>query len=111
MAIAKLTSKGQVTIPKVVRERLHLHTGDKMEFIVTQQGEALIRPVTKKVGDVLKVIIDREEGRYYIGRTEYDSPEVDNEVLFQSKSPLTIGSFVNVHITEAGEFDLYGFAI
>ena len=52
MAVAKLTSKGQVTIPKAVRDFLHLNTGDKLEFIVTENGEALLRPMTKKVDDV-----------------------------------------------------------
>jgi AbrB family looped-hinge helix DNA binding protein len=52
MAIATLTSKGQVTIPKTVRDALHLHSGDKLEFIISQNGEVLIRPVTKKVDDV-----------------------------------------------------------
>ena len=52
MAIATLTSKGQITIPKVVRETLNLHTGDKLEFLVTGEGNVLVRPVTKKVDDV-----------------------------------------------------------
>jgi antitoxin PrlF len=52
MAIATLTSKGQITIPKVVRETLNLHTGDKLEFVVTGEGNVLVRPVTKKVDDV-----------------------------------------------------------
>jgi len=53
MAIARLTSKGQVTIPKAVRDTLHLHTGDKLEFVVTQNGDVLIRPITKNVDDVV----------------------------------------------------------
>ena len=52
MAIGTLTSKGQVTIPKSVRDTLHLQTGDKLEFIIGQNGEVLMRPVTKKVDDV-----------------------------------------------------------
>jgi AbrB family looped-hinge helix DNA binding protein len=52
MATATITSKGQITIPKMVRDALHLHSGDKLEFIVSQDGEVLIRPVTKKVDDV-----------------------------------------------------------
>lgn len=61
-----------------------------------------------RVGKTFKVIIDREEGEYYIGRTEYDSPEVDNEVLIEATEELEIGNFYNAKITLAEEFDLYG---
>ena len=63
------------------------------------------------VGRTEKVIIDREEGEYFIGRTQYDSPEVDCEVLVShqpSESSLQIGEFYEVEITKAEEFDLYG---
>lgn len=52
MTLAALTSKGQVTIPKKIRESLNLHAGDKIEIVVTDHGEAIIRPVSKKVDDV-----------------------------------------------------------
>jgi antitoxin PrlF len=52
MAQAKLTTKGQVTIPKEVRESLQLQTGDKIEIIVTANREAIIRPISKKVDDI-----------------------------------------------------------
>ncbi len=52
MALATLTTKGQVTIPKQIRESLKLHTGDKIEIIVTEKREALIRPISKKVDDI-----------------------------------------------------------
>ena len=52
MAIATLTTKGQVTIPKEIRESLKLHTGDKIEIIVTEKREAIIRPISKKVDDI-----------------------------------------------------------
>lgn len=52
MALATLTTKGQVTIPKKIREALKLHTGDKIEIIVTENREAIIRPISKKVDDV-----------------------------------------------------------
>ena len=52
MALATLTTKGQVTIPKTIRDSLKLHTGDKIEIIFTQHGEAIIKPVTKKVDDI-----------------------------------------------------------
>jgi ribosomal protein S12 methylthiotransferase len=63
----------------------------------------------KKVGQTFKVLIDRKEGNYYIGRTEADSPEVDNEVLIDaSKFYTRIGDFCKVKIFSAAEFDLYG---
>ncbi|MBW1837045.1 MAG: AbrB/MazE/SpoVT family DNA-binding domain-containing protein [Deltaproteobacteria bacterium] len=52
MTLAKLTSKGQITIPKAVRDSLRLHAGDKVEFVITENREALLRPITKKVDDV-----------------------------------------------------------
>ena len=52
MALAKITSKGQVTIPKAVRDSLKVYAGDKIEFVITEEGQALIRPITKKVDDV-----------------------------------------------------------
>ncbi len=61
-----------------------------------------------KVGQTLKVIIDREEADFYIGRTEFDSPEVDPEVLVAKDKELTIGEFYMVNITGAEEFELYG---
>jgi AbrB family looped-hinge helix DNA binding protein len=52
MATATLTTKGQVTIPKEIRETLKLHSGDKIEIIVTEKGEAIIRPISKKVDEI-----------------------------------------------------------
>ena len=52
MALTTITNKGQITIPKVVRDSLGLHPGDKLEFVITENGEAICRPVTKKVDDV-----------------------------------------------------------
>jgi ribosomal protein S12 methylthiotransferase len=62
-----------------------------------------------KVGHTFKVLFDRKEGEYFIGRTEYDSPEVDNEVLVKAKDNFVrIGDFSTVLVTEADDFDLYG---
>jgi ribosomal protein S12 methylthiotransferase len=63
-----------------------------------------------KVGQKLRVLFDRKEGGYYVGRTEHDSPEVDNEVLVKAtkKNYVRIGDFATVHITKAEDFDLYG---
>ena len=52
MALATLTTKGQVTIPKTIRDSLNLNTGDKIEIIVSEKREAIIRPVSKKVDDI-----------------------------------------------------------
>ena len=63
----------------------------------------------EKVGKTFKTIIDRQEGDYYIGRTEYCSPEVDPEVLIPVKErELTIGQFYDVRMTDAEAFELYG---
>ncbi|WP_142783661.1 30S ribosomal protein S12 methylthiotransferase RimO [Changchengzhania lutea] len=61
-----------------------------------------------KIGQVLKVVIDRKEGQYFVGRTEFDSPDVDNEVLISATDTyLKTGEFTRVKITEAEDFDLY----
>ena len=62
----------------------------------------------KKIGKKFKVLIDRKKGNYYVGRTQYDSPDVDNEVLIQADTNfLRVGEFVDVKIIEASDFDLY----
>ncbi|CAN1562739.1 MiaB 2-methylthioadenine synthetase [Spirosomataceae bacterium] len=62
----------------------------------------------KKLGNTYKVLFDRKESGYFIGRTQYDSPEVDNEVLVSADEYLRLGDFADVKITSAAEFDLYG---
>ncbi|NER09139.1 SSU ribosomal protein S12P methylthiotransferase [Muriicola jejuensis] len=63
----------------------------------------------EKIGKTFRCIIDRKEGNYFVGRTEYDSPDVDNEVLIDAtKYFLRVGDFADIHITEAADFDLYG---
>ena len=76
--------------------------------IMDLQAEISMELNEKKVGKNFKVLIDRKEGGHFIGRTEFDSPEVDNEVLIDAaKHYLRIGDFVNVKIDNASEFDLY----
>ena len=65
----------------------------------------------QKVGQTLRVIIDREDEDYYIGRTQWDSPEVDPEVLITKENPLAIGEFAQVRITEALPFELIATSI
>ncbi len=63
----------------------------------------------EKVGKTIKCLFDRKDGNYFIGRTEFDSPDVDNEVMIDAtKHYVQVGQFVNVKINEAGDFDLYG---
>jgi ribosomal protein S12 methylthiotransferase len=62
----------------------------------------------EKIGNTYKVLFDRKEGGYFIGRTEFDSPEVDNEVLISAEQYVRVGDFANVKINNAEEFDLYG---
>ena len=78
------------------------------ELMAIQQGISAELSAAK-VGQELKVIIDRKEGEYYIGRTQFDSPEVDPEVLIKSEGKrLFTGNFYRVLITDADDFDLYG---
>ena len=79
------------------------------ELMAIQQGISA-ELMAQKVGTTERVIIDREEGEYYVGRTQYDSPEVDCEVLVENIGHLSlvIGDFYKVKITKAEEFDLYG---
>ena len=71
MVLATITTKGQVTIPKSVRDYLMLNTGDKIEFIVTDKREALIRPVSKKVDEVFGIL--NKPGRITVSVEEMDA--------------------------------------
>ena len=92
-----------------VPEELKLARLDKLMHIQQNISAEL---EAEKVGQTLKVIIDRQEGDYYVGRTEFCSPEVDPEVLIPvEERRLTIGAFYDVQITDSEEFDLYGTTI
>lgn len=80
----------------------------RVDKLMAVQQEVSLDVNRRKVGQVLKVVIDREETDYFIGRTEFDSPEVDPEVLVEKSLALEIGLFYDVEITGAEEFDLYG---
>jgi len=71
MAVATITTKGQVTIPKSVRDSLMLSTGDKIEFVVTDKREALIRPISKKVDEVFGLL--HKSGRKTVSVEEMDA--------------------------------------
>lgn len=79
----------------------------RADEIMQIQQEISARLNEARVGSVLSVLIDRKEGEYYIARTEFDSPEVDGEVLIHSALELKPGNFVQVKITGSDEFDLY----
>ncbi|MGW8315433.1 MAG: 30S ribosomal protein S12 methylthiotransferase RimO [Bacteroidales bacterium] len=80
----------------------------RVEALMERQQEISLQLNRQRVGDRYKVLVDRLEGEYYIGRTQYDSPEVDNEVLLSADAGLNIGEFYQVRITDAEAFDLYG---
>ena len=77
------------------------------EVMEIQQGISYEKN-EEKIGKIFKTIVDKKESGRFIGRTEFDSVEVDNEVIIQTASPLTIGSFVSVKISKAYDFDLEG---
>lgn len=80
----------------------------RAEEIMTIQESISNKLNKKKIGNKYKVIIDRQEGDYFVGRTEFDSPEVDQEVLIKPAQGLITGEFCNVIITGYDNFDLYG---
>lgn len=81
----------------------------RLDELMAVQQEISSEIESEKVGKVMKVIVDRKEGEYYVGRTEYCSPEVDPEVLIPCKEKvLRTGCFYNVKITEGDDYDLYG---
>lgn len=80
----------------------------RAQDIMEVQQEISYELNEQKVGKVFKTIIDKKEAGRYIGRTEFDSVEVDNEVVIYSAKKLTAGEFVNVKITKAYDYDLEG---
>ena len=82
---------------------------DRLNELMSIQQEIAAELSQQKIGKTFKVIIDRLEGDYYIGRTEFDSPEVDPEVLIEANNQtIKIGDFYKVEIYKSDEFDLYG---
>jgi len=83
---------------------------ERADAVMKVQQEISLELNQQKIGKTFKTLIDRKEGEYFVGRTEFDSADVDNEVLIKAddKNYLSPGSFVNVKITEATDFDLYG---
>lgn len=81
---------------------------ERMDELMALQERIALEVNEQKIGKELTIVIDKEEGDYYIGRTEFDSPEVDPEVLITKNRKLNIGDFYQVKITGAQPFDLYG---
>lgn len=81
---------------------------ERLESIMELQQGISLELNQQKIGSILKVLVDRKESGNFIGRSEFDSPEVDNEVIIKSKSYLRLGDFVNVEINAVTEFDLTG---
>ena len=79
---------------------------ERLQKLMALQEDISLDIQEQKVGKTLKVIIDREDEDYYVGRTQWDSPEVDPEVLITKDKPLTVGEFVNARITGALPFEL-----
>lgn len=78
----------------------------RLDALMALQEDISSEIQASKVGKRLRVIVDREEPEFYIGRTEWDSPEVDPEVLISKDKVLTVGDFTNVEVTSASAFDL-----
>ena len=92
-------------IPKVVKQQ-------RVNEIMEIQSQISWELNQEKIGSKYKVVVDRKSGNYYIGRTEHDSPDVDNEVFINAQNIyLKIGEYVNVVIDEASDFDLYASVI
>jgi ribosomal protein S12 methylthiotransferase len=81
---------------------------ERFEAVMELQQEISLELNREKIGKVFRVLVDRKEGGNYVGRTEFDSPEVDNEVIITSDQHLRLGDFVPVKIFAASEFDLSG---
>ena len=89
-------------VPDTIKEQ-------RVAEIMEVQSQISFELNQEKVGKTFKCIFDRKEGNYFFGRTEFDSPDVDNDVIIDAtKHYVQLGQFVNVKITEAGDFDLYG---
>ena len=93
--------KYEDNIPEEVKQARQEELMEVQQIISSQLNAA-------RVGQTLNVIIDREDDEFYVGRTEFDSPEVDGEVLISKDVKLKKGQFYSVEITSAEEFDLYG---
>lgn len=89
------------SIPQEIKQR-------RLDQLMALQQEISLKHNQAKIGKVLTAIIDREEAEFYVGRTEFDSPEVDPELFIEKSHPLHVGEFYNVEITDALPYELFG---
>ncbi len=87
-------------VPESVKQK-------RSDALMEKQAEISMEHNSRKIGKVMQAVIDREEDDYYIGRTEFDSPEVDNEVFIEKSRPLFPGQFVSATVTDAAAFELF----
>jgi ribosomal protein S12 methylthiotransferase len=80
----------------------------RVQELMTLQENISLELNNQRIGTIYQTIIDRREGEFWVGRTQYDSPEVDNEVLIEALFPMIPGEFYQIKITGAEAFDLYG---
>ncbi|MBR4850503.1 MAG: 30S ribosomal protein S12 methylthiotransferase RimO [Tidjanibacter sp.] len=80
----------------------------RVERLMKLQRRISLALNAERVGKHMRVVVDRVEGEFYVARSQYDSPEVDEEILVSSNEPLEVGDFVEVEITDCEEYDLYG---
>lgn len=89
-------------VPEMVKQ-------ERANIIMEMQSQISWELNQTKIGKEFRCVIDRKEGGYFVGRTEFDSPDVDNEVLIDAtKYYLKMGDFAMIKITDASDFDLYG---
>ncbi len=94
----------QDDIPQHIKE-------ERVSEIMSLQQSVSAEMNESKVNKIFKTIIDRKEGEYYVGRTEFDSPDIDQEVLIKASHNLKIGKFYGTKITESSDFDLFGIPV
>ena len=90
----------QDDVPEEVKRR-------RADAVMECQREVSARLNEKWIGRAARVLVDRREGEFYVGRTEHDSPEVDPEVFITTDKEMTIGDFYEVRVTGADDYDLY----
>ena len=88
-------------VPDKVKQR-------RADAIMELQNRISAENNRRRIGTRERIIIDRREGEFLVGRSQYDSPEVDTEILVETDENPSPGTFLDVKITEAGDYDLYG---
>lgn len=110
LGVFKYSHEEKTHAGDTMKDTISAKTKDKRaEEIMAIQENISTELNQQKIGKIYKTLFERKEGDFYIGRTEFDSPEVDNEVLVDAKSNfVALGNFTDIEITDAAEFDLFG---